>query len=82
MWAKLLLFSEVLSPKSRQSRQSQQAWRYFKPGSKADLRRVLPDWPRVERRTVGRCGQHEHDIKKHQYSPQPRLSKSLCRVPN
>ena len=56
----LLLLSEVLSPNVQQI--SLQVWRHFNPGNQA----ALSDWRRVQRNTVGRCEQHEDDVKKHQ----------------
>ena len=67
MFLLLLLFlSEVLSPKSWSFNASLQAWGYFNPGSQAALRRMLSDWARVQRSTVGRYEYHEDDVKKHQ----------------
>ena len=49
----LLLVTEVLSSKSQRIKASPQAWRYFNPGNKAALQRMLPDWACAQRSTVG-----------------------------
>ena len=75
-----LLVSEVLNPKSWPIKASLLAERYFNPGSQVTLRRVLSDWARVQKSTVGQCEKHKGDTKKHQESTQSRLPKCLCRV--
>ena len=63
----LLLLSEVLSPKDHPIKASPQALRYFNPGSQAVLQRMLFDWARVQRSAaVGRCEDHEDDVKRYQ----------------
>ena len=36
--------SELLNPKGRPVKANQQAWRYFNPGSRVALRRMLSHW--------------------------------------
>ena len=62
----LSLLSEVLSPKDKPVKASLQASRYVNSGSQAALQRMLSNRARVQRDTVGRCEQHEDDVKKHQ----------------
>ena len=62
----LLLLPEVLSPNVQQIKPSPQVWRHFNPGHQAALRLMLSNWTRVQRNIVGRCEQHEDDVKKHQ----------------
>ena len=40
---------------------------------------MLSDWALVQRITVGQCEQHEDDVKKRQWSPQPRQPNYLRR---
>ena len=59
-------YLKVLSPKSRSIKASPQTWIYFNPGIKVALRHMLSDSARVQRSAVGRCEQHENDVKKDQ----------------
>ena len=59
----LLLLFELLSPKGWPIEASQQAWRYFKPGSQATLQYILFGWELIQMSTVGQCEQHK-DVKK------------------
>ena len=63
---KLLLLSEVLSPKGQPIKAELQVWRYFNPGSQAALRHMLSNRACVQRSSVELCEQHEGDVKKHQ----------------